>query len=126
MKRAAQFVYLVGGFQVGRQMLNFARTVYNTDYHDVSLKQRLNDLYGGANGDRWALITGASEGIGREYALQLAEAGYNIKICARSVDKLEKVAEEAKQLNSNCQTQVIKLDVSSASPSDYASLFSLN
>ena len=72
MKRATQFVYLVGGYQVGSQIFNFARTVYNTDYQDVPLKQRLNDLYGGANGDRWALITGASEGIGREYALQLA------------------------------------------------------
>ena len=117
-------MYLVGGYQVGCQLFNFARTVYNTDYHDVPLKQRLNDLYGGAKGDRWALVTGASEGIGREYALQLAQAGYNLRICARSVDKLEKVAEEAKQLNPGCQTQVVKLDVSSASPSEYAGLFS--
>ena len=45
------------------------------------------------------MITGASEGIGKSYALELAKAGYNLKICARSVDKLDKVAEEARSLN---------------------------
>ena len=104
--------------------MSFGKTVYNADYHHVPLGKRLNDLYGGAEGDRWALVTGASEGIGRSYALQLAQAGYNLKICARSVDKLEKVAEEAKAINPKCQTKVIRLDVSSASPADYANLFS--
>ena len=62
----------------------------------------MNDRYGDPfleNGKLWAVVTGASEGIGKQYALELAKAGYNIKICARSVDKLEKVAEEAKALN---------------------------
>ena len=69
------------------------------------------------------MITGASEGIGRCYALELAKAGYNLKICARSVDKLERVAEEAKHINPDIQTEVVRLDVMNAQPSEYSNLF---
>ena len=69
------------------------------------------------------MVTGASEGIGKSYALELAKAGFNIKICARSVDKLEKVAEEAKRINPDIQAEVVRLDLMNSKPSDYANLF---
>jgi NADP-dependent 3-hydroxy acid dehydrogenase YdfG len=40
------------------------------------------------------LITGASTGIGASTARQAAEAGYRVVLAARSVDKLEDLAEE--------------------------------
>lgn len=40
-----------------------------------------------------AIVTGASFGIGRELALQLAEQGTWLTLAARSTDKLEEVAE---------------------------------
>ena len=70
MKRASQFVYLVGGYQVGNLMLNFGRTLYNTEYEQISLKTRLNSSYGSEG--EWAIVTGASEGIGKAYAMELA------------------------------------------------------
>ncbi|HEX4948782.1 MAG TPA: 3-oxoacyl-[acyl-carrier-protein] reductase [Blastocatellia bacterium] len=45
-----------------------------------------------------ALITGGSQGIGRATALALAEAGADVAVMARSLDKCEAVAEEIRAL----------------------------
>lgn len=39
----------------------------------------------------WALVTGASDGIGKEYSLQLAKEGFNICLVSRTRSKLEAV-----------------------------------
>jgi len=44
--------------------------------------------------DRVALVTGASQGIGRATSLALAAAGARIGLCARNADKLASVAAE--------------------------------
>jgi 17beta-estradiol 17-dehydrogenase / 3beta-hydroxysteroid 3-dehydrogenase len=43
---------------------------------------------------RVALVTGASEGIGRAVASMLARSGMRVAICARSVERLESLARE--------------------------------
>ncbi len=45
-----------------------------------------------------ALVTGGSQGIGRATALALAEAGADVAVMARSLDKCEMVAEEIRAL----------------------------
>lgn len=45
----------------------------------------------------YALITGASEGLGKEYAYQLAERGLSVLITARREDLLNQIAEEIKE-----------------------------
>jgi short-subunit dehydrogenase len=46
------------------------------------------------------IITGASSGIGRELALQLADAGANLALASRNRHRLEKVASECHQRGS--------------------------
>lgn len=50
---------------------------------------RLQQRYG-----KWALITGATSGIGREMAQQLGEAGFKLVITGRRTEELQKLATE--------------------------------
>ena len=48
-------------------------------------------------GSKLALVTGASTGIGRCYAEQLAEIGYNLVIVSRTEETLQEVAKEIEE-----------------------------
>lgn len=41
-----------------------------------------------------AVVTGATDGIGREFALQLAKAGFGVVLVSRTQEKLNSLAEE--------------------------------
>jgi NAD(P)-dependent dehydrogenase (short-subunit alcohol dehydrogenase family) len=49
---------------------------------------------------RRALVTGASEGLGRAVVLALAEEGCDVAFCARRADALEQVADDARRVGS--------------------------
>jgi len=55
-----------------------------------------------------ALITGASSGIGREFAHVFAQQGHDLVLSARRVDRLEAVA---KELSPRCRVTVIPADL---------------
>lgn len=60
---------------------------------------------------RIALVTGASQGIGRACALELAKAGATVALAARNVDKLAEVAAEI--VAAGGTAQAFALDVAS-------------
>ncbi|XP_018495303.1 inactive hydroxysteroid dehydrogenase-like protein 1 [Galendromus occidentalis] len=59
---------------------------------------------------RWALVTGCSDGIGREYARALASRGINIVLVARSQEKLETLKLELEYTH-NVLTRVVVADL---------------
>jgi 3-oxoacyl-[acyl-carrier protein] reductase len=61
--------------------------------------------------ERVALVTGASQGIGRACALLLAESGAKLALCARNQEKLEQLAAEIKAKGG--EAEPFPLDVSS-------------
>ena len=61
---------------------------------------------------RVAFVTGASQGIGRECALQLAAGGARVVLAARNTEKLEELAEEIR--DSGGEAFAVSLDVASA------------
>ena len=59
-----------------------------------------------------AVITGATEGIGRATALKLAQEGAKVAICARGQEKLDKTAAEIKKIGAEVLT--VSADMSKA------------
>jgi len=59
----------------------------------------------------WALITGASSGIGAQFAHQLAQHGLNLILAARRKERLDEMARELEQ-NHNIKVQTIQVDLS--------------
>uniref|UniRef100_A0AAY4AYV1 3-ketoacyl-CoA reductase n=1 Tax=Denticeps clupeoides TaxID=299321 RepID=A0AAY4AYV1_9TELE len=58
---------------------------------------------------KWAVVTGATDGIGKSYAEELARRGFSMMLISRSQDKLDDVA---KSLESqyNVETKTIAVD----------------
>ncbi|CCO29320.1 hypothetical protein BN14_03329 [Rhizoctonia solani AG-1 IB] len=76
--------------------------------------------YGAKNG-AWAVVTGATDGIGREFASQLAKAGFNVLIASRTQEKLDTFASEL-QSKYSVSTKTYAIDFSRRDTEAYAGL----
>ena len=75
---------------------------------------RLRERYG-----PWAVVTGASDGIGREFAARLAEAGVNLVLAARRQELLDDVANGLARAH-DVQVEAMSIDL--ATPPGVAEL----
>ncbi|XP_054160080.1 very-long-chain 3-oxoacyl-CoA reductase-like, partial [Oppia nitens] len=58
----------------------------------------------------WAVVTGATDGIGLEFAKQLAEKGYNLLLISRSEHKLLNVKHDIECRHRECSVRVLAID----------------
>ena len=82
-------------------MLIFAYATF-VFIHKHFLRTKLDLLQryaGGKVGTAWAVVTGASDGIGAAYCVELARLGFNVALVSRTVAKMEKVEKMCKEAN---------------------------
>ncbi len=72
---------------------------------ETTIMKNYKQLYG-----PWALITGASSGIGEEFANQLAALGMNLVLVARRKDRLDTLAQNL-ELKFHIETKTIGVDL---------------
>jgi short-subunit dehydrogenase len=63
---------------------------------------------------RVAIITGASKGIGKATAYEIAKNGINVSLIARSFSKIKKISKDIND-KYNVETIAIKTDVGNSS-----------
>lgn len=71
--------------------------------------------------NEWAVVTGASGGIGAGFVRQLAARGVNVVLLARSKDKMDALASEVTAAH-GVKTQVVPFDFGAANPAAYSAL----
>ena len=75
----------------------------------------------------WAVVTGASDGIGKEFAVQLAQKGFNLVLVSRTESKLQALSHEieSKYAGSSIKTKILAMDFSKNDDGDFARLKAL-
>ena len=61
---------------------------------------------------KWAVVTGATDGIGKAYAMALAKKDLSIVLISRTESKLQDVAKEITERYPNVQTKYVVCDYS--------------
>ncbi|KAG0197205.1 hypothetical protein BGX28_009296 [Mortierella sp. GBA30] len=106
----------IGAAVIAFKALSFLKVLV-----DVFFRSGLNLKKYGAGRGGWAVITGASDGIGKEFAFQLASKKLNIVLVSRTESKLKALAEELEQ-KYNVETKIYAMDFTKGADQDYQAL----
>jgi 17beta-estradiol 17-dehydrogenase / very-long-chain 3-oxoacyl-CoA reductase len=73
------------------------------------------------------VVTGASDGIGKEFAIQLAQKGFNLVLVSRTESKLQALSHEieTRYAASSIKTKILAMDFSKNDDGDFARLKAL-
>lgn len=101
---AILFFYIVGFSFI---VFNFLKYTFRFFRNIAIFESNLPARYGK---NSWVVITGASDGIGKEFSIQLAKRGFNIALIAKNDEKLTNVEREIQQRYPQVQTMKIVKD----------------
>ncbi|CDW81330.1 short chain dehydrogenase reductase family protein [Stylonychia lemnae] len=122
-------IFFVGFYQCFNPLIQLGNSYYNYHFNEASKGhnnyKRLQDRYGRVDNEDKpvALITGASEGIGREFALELAKSGFDIVIASRSQEKLDNAAEIIRAEVKGANVKSLPIDFAHSQPEDIRKFF---
>ncbi|CEJ00591.1 Putative Very-long-chain 3-oxoacyl-CoA reductase [Rhizopus microsporus] len=103
----------VGAIFLGYKVFTLLKTLFDAFVvPGISLKKF------GAGQGYWAVITGATDGIGKEFALQLAKNKFNVFLISRTTSKLEGVAQEIAD-KYGVETKIFAMDFGKGNPEDF-------
>ena len=67
----------------------------------------------------WAVVTGASDGIGAEYSVNLAKQGFNLILISRTKSKLEDMRKRILKENTKIQVRIVVADFNGHASMDF-------
>eukprot|EP01016_Furgasonia_blochmanni_P036305 TRINITY_DN4133_c0_g1_i4.p1 TRINITY_DN4133_c0_g1~~TRINITY_DN4133_c0_g1_i4.p1 ORF type:complete len:307 (+),score=55.75 TRINITY_DN4133_c0_g1_i4:50-970(+) len=103
----------LGALSVASRTFRFLRW-----FRVMFLMRKLN-LINRYGANSWAVVTGASDGMGREFAVQLAQEGFNIVLHGRDQAKTAAVEQLVKQANPKVQTRIVLADFKRGTTADF-------
>jgi len=112
-----KFLYLIGAIQViymAYRLLSF-----------ISIYVRPSALHKYLRKDAYAVVTGATDGIGKAISLELAKKGFNLVIHGRNQDKLTAVRQEILTINEVLKVVTIVHDGAKDTELDITNICSL-
>lgn len=97
----------------------FLSLLYFVYRHVLRPRRNFSQRYGSGT---WAMITGATSGIGEGFADVLAKEGFNIILVGRSPDKLLKSKTDLENKYREVKIETRKMDLSSTEYKDFIDL----
>lgn len=97
------FFFSLGFLSIFKLIFTFLKLVFITFFRSPKNLQN----YGS-----WALITGATDGIGKAFAFQLAQKGLNLILVSRNLAKLKQVSNEIVLVNPTIKIKIFVVDFS--------------
>lgn len=109
---------IIGFLFFGRKVVSYVRLLFSLFFLSG------NNLRKYGPKGTYAIVTGASDGLGKEYAIQLAQKGFSLILVSRTASKLETLATEISQkyVGSGVQVKTVAMDFSENRDEDYALL----
>ncbi|CAB4415600.1 unnamed protein product, partial [Rhizophagus irregularis] len=105
----------VGALTITIKALSFWRLIF-----DLYIRLAKAEEVGAGTG-AWAVITGASDGIGKEFAYQLAAAKFNVFLISRTESKLQDISNDIES-KYQVKSRIYAMDFTKGDKRDYENL----